>query len=183
LSVLERIRDWTNFGSRLEQSRTRLYRMAYAWCHDPALADDLAQQTVTKALQRRAQLRDEEALDRWLFRILSNCLKDHLRATRESVDLAQVELAHNDTPERALASSQIIHRVREAIASLPIAHRQVLTLVDIEGFSYASVADILEIPIGTVMSRLCRGRRSLRERLLDLAPAEPRVPARIRRIK
>jgi RNA polymerase sigma-70 factor (ECF subfamily) len=77
-----------------------------------------------------------------------------------------------------------VQKVRTAVQKLPINHRQVVTLVDLEEFSYASVAQILEIPVGTVMSRLCRGRRALREHLVDIKPREMLSPAvNIKRIK
>jgi len=70
------------------------------------------------------------------------------------------------------------------VQCLPVSHRQVVTLVDLEEFSYASVAEILDIPVGTVMSRLCRGRRALREELLKAKLHEAATPAvNIKRIK
>lgn len=151
-------------------SRDRLYRMAYAWTHNPHLADDLVQQTVLKALSNHRQLRDMSAAEAWLFRILSNCLKDHYRAKREVVSTESMELSHERTPEREANERQLVDTVRHAVRSLPIPQRQVVTLVDLEGFTYASVAEILEIPVGTVMSRLCRGRRALRDLLTQVQP-------------
>jgi RNA polymerase sigma-70 factor (ECF subfamily) len=75
-------------------------------------------------------------------------------------------------------------RVRTAVAALPLEQRQVVTLVDLEGFAYAAVAEILSIPVGTVMSRLCRGRRALRDKLIEgRNPAGRDVPVTLRRIK
>ena len=74
-------------------------------------------------------------------------------------------------------------RVRGAVARLALGQRQVLTLVDLEEFSYAEVAAILEIPVGTVMSRLCRARRALKEMLQELAPVQSAPISQIRRIK
>ncbi len=88
------------------------------------------------------------------------------------------------TPEHATHEDQVAQRVRKAVATLPLAHRQVVTLVDLERFSYAAVAQILDIPVGTVMSRLSRGRRALRERLLDVAAREGvKTASNVRRIK
>jgi len=88
------------------------------------------------------------------------------------------------TPEHATHEDQIAQRVRRAVAALPLAHCQVVTLVDLEGFSYAAVAQILDIPVGTVMSRLSRGRQALREHLLDVAAKSGiDVAAKVRRIK
>jgi RNA polymerase sigma-70 factor (ECF subfamily) len=172
------------FNRLLSNNRGRLYRMAYAWTNSPHLADDLVQQTMLKALKCRKQLRDFSAAEGWLFRILSNCLTDYRRSKREFLSGDELELIDNETPENLFKEEQVVRRVRMAVGRLPINHRQVVTLVDLEGFSYASVAQILDIPVGTVMSRLCRGRRALREKLLEVKPGES-LPSKatIKRIK
>jgi RNA polymerase sigma-70 factor, ECF subfamily len=179
---------------RLEELRPRLYRLAYSWCHDTALADDLAQDALIKALARSEQLRDAQALESWLFSILNNCWRDHLRARREFADVADIDEAIVDespSPEQRYASRQTIQRVRRAIASLPIGQRQVITLVDIEECSYASVAAILDLPVGTVMSRLARARQALRQYFMQQqteqtpqqTPQQTGQRAAIRRVK
>ena len=171
LSLICRTRD---LRKQLEQSRTKLYRVAFSWCHNSALADDLVQETLSKALKNASQLRDPELLNSWLFRILNNCWHDHFRQHREMDDIDEIEdfrYANTDTPEDAHAQNQIVDRVRAAISQLPLGQRQVLTLVDLEEFSYAEVASILGVPAGTVMSRLCRARRSLKELLQELSPS------------
>lgn len=150
----------------LEQSRARLYRMAYAWCHNAALADDLAQEALTKALRKSNQLRDPKARDAWLFSILTNCYRDHFRRHRDMDDIDDVELSDETTPESRSSQQEVVVQVRAAIARLPQGQRQVVTLVDLEGFSYIEVAEILGVPIGTVMSRLCRARNALRALLV-----------------
>ena len=168
----------------LETSRELLYRMAYAWCHDAALADDLAHEAAEKALRRSGQLRDADKLRSWLLRILANCVRDHARLRRGHVELAAIEetlAAAGPTPEEAQASAQLALRVRRAVGELPLGQRQVVTLVDLEGCSYAEVGEILEIPIGTVMSRLCRARQALR---VLLAPfAAEALGTRLRSVK
>jgi len=69
-------------GSRTGMQRARLYRIAYAWTHQPALADDLVQETLTKAMQKTGQLRDPAASGAWLYSILTNCFRDHYRRHR-----------------------------------------------------------------------------------------------------
>ncbi|MHB8256903.1 MAG: RNA polymerase sigma factor [Acidiferrobacterales bacterium] len=174
----------------LEQSRARLYRMAYAWCHNRALADDLVQETLTKAMQKSAQLRDPKARDAWLFSILTNCYRDHFRRHREMEDIDEMELPHDSTPETENNQLEIVRKVRATIARLPEGQRQVITLVDLEGFSYVEVAKVLDIPIGTVMSRLCRARNAMLRLLATefgsqeaLKTATVRQEANIRRIK
>lgn len=172
------------FRRLVGNSRDRLYRVAYSWTHNPHLADDLVQQTLCKALNNQRQLKDLRAAEAWLFRIMSNSFKDYHRAKREVVSTDDVVLANRKTPEHETEEQLLVARVRRAVDELPMAQRQVVTLVDLEGFTYASVAEILEIPVGTVMSRLCRGRRALRDVLTEIRPQEdsPRAPS-LARIK
>jgi RNA polymerase sigma-70 factor (ECF subfamily) len=168
----------------LQQARSRLYRVAYAWCHSPALADDLVQETLIKALQKSSQLRDPKARDAWLFTILANCYRDHFRRSRDMEDIDELELSLEATPESESSRSEIVAKVRAAIGRLPEGQRQVVTLVDLEGFSYIEVAQILDVPIGTVMSRLCRARNAMKVILLPEFQQNLEAAARgIRRIK
>ena len=167
----------------LEQTRSRLYRVAYSWCHSPALADDLVQETLAKALKKSSQLRDPRARDAWLFTILANCYRDHFRRQRDTDDIDEIEISIDVTPETETSSAEIVGMVRATIARLPEGQRQVVTLVDLEGFSYVEVAQILEVPIGTVMSRLCRARNAMKAMLLPEFQKDPAIVRNIRRIK
>ena len=148
--------------------------MAYAWRHDPDLADDLVQETLARALKQRAQLREDTAFDAWLYAIMANCHRDWLRRERHWVDIEEADLAGEDNPADAAEQGGLVTRVRTAVARLPEAQRQVLTLVDLEEMSYAEVAAALNIPQGTVMSRLSRARAALRATLE--APAQTAAP-------
>ena len=173
------------FRPGIEAQRPALYRIAYAWCHDPALADDLVQETLSKAWARRAQLRDEAVLKGWMVSILNHCWLDHLRSRRDfdDVDDWQDELVSQaDSPEACCNREEVVACVRAAVARLPLGQRQVLTLVDLEEFGYAEVAGILDIPVGTVMSRLSRARASLKS-LLDPATQQPAVRTLLRSVK
>ena len=167
----------------LEQARARLYRVAYSWCHSAALADDLVQETLTKALRKSSQLRDPKARDAWLFTILANCYRDHFRKQRDMDDIDEIEISHETTPESESSRAEIVSMVRAAIARLPQGQRQVVTLVDLEGFSYVEVAQILDVPIGTIMSRLCRARNAMKDILLPGMQQNPAINRAIRRIK
>jgi RNA polymerase sigma-70 factor (ECF subfamily) len=183
-SIILGISQRRAFRKLVENSRERLYRMAYSWTHDPHLADDLVQQAIYKALNNQRQLKDLGAAEAWLFRILSNCLKDYYRAKRDVVSSDDIVIADEVTPEHNTEKQQLVDKVRHAVRNLPLAQRQVVTLVDLEGFTYASVAEILEIPVGTVMSRLCRGRRALREHLINVGTAvAPRRSTTLKRVK
>ncbi len=148
---------------RLEAGRGRLFRMAYAWSHNQDVADEVVQETMIKAMNSVDKVKNIDALDGWLFRVLSNCFVDLCRKRREEIDIDDVVLFEQDTPETIQQQNEMLVSVRSAIANLPINHRQVITLIDIESFSYAEVASILDIPQGTVMSRLNRARQSLKK--------------------
>lgn len=159
--------------SRLGELRPSMVRVAYAWCHDHALAEDLVQDAMVKAMNAARDLRDPQKLKPWLFAILGNCLRDHLRRARPVVsidDIDELVLEERHQPEAQHERNEVVRRVRAAIARLPVGQRQVVSLVDIEGFGYAEVAEILQVPIGTVMSRLSRARAALRAHLLQTAP-------------
>jgi RNA polymerase sigma-70 factor (ECF subfamily) len=160
----------------LAQHRAALFRLAVMWCHDRALADDLTQEALTKALLHADQLRDPTRLRPWLYGILVNCWRDHLRARRPTEDIDTIEehwLATEDSCEHIASRAQLAGQVRAAIALLPVGQREVLSLVDLEECTYAEVAQILAIPIGTVMSRLCRARAALREMLAEPLSERP----------
>ena len=173
------------FRPGIEAQRPVLYRIAYAWCHDATLADDLVQEALSKAWPQRAQLRDEAALKAWLVSIMNHCWMDHLRKRRDFDDVEdwQDELVSGaDSPEVCCERERLVSCVRAAVARLPLAQRQVLTLVDLEEFGYAEVASILDIPVGTVMSRLSRARAHLKN-LLDAAMLQPAAKPQLRRVK
>lgn len=162
--------------------RDKLYRIAYSWCHNSALADDLVQETIYKALKNASKLRDIQTLDTWLYRILFNCWQDYLRVKSRNVEFIEM---HDDTQlDQAdnYQQSQIVKRVRTSVEQLPLTLREVVTLADFAGFSYAEIAEITEVPIGTVMSRLFRARKSLKQQLLEFGSNE--MPEfKLRRVK
>ncbi len=149
--------------SEICAERERLYRIAWSWCHDSSMAEDLAQEAVTRALAKVDTLRDESRLQVWLTQILANLYRDQYRRIQPETGLDSEMLASNEDPENNADRTQLINRTREAIAALKEDQRQVLTLVDVAEFSYADTAAILGVPVGTVMSRLSRSRRRMRE--------------------
>lgn len=182
MKVIKNIMAAHSLKAEFAARRNKLYRIAYSWCHDATLADDLAQEAIYKAIKNAAKLRDVETLDAWLYRILFNCWHDYLRVKGRNVEF--VEMHDDDQLEHAetYQQSQIVKRVRAAIEQLPMALREVVTLADFAGFSYAEIAEIIDVPIGTVMSRLFRARKKLKQQLLDFGSDEL-VEFKLRRIK
>ena len=160
------------FRQTLINSRGRLYRIAFSWCHDHHLADDLVQETMAKALKHAKQLRDKSAIQSWLFGIMNNCWRDHLRRQRDMDNIDDVVLHSNDAPESDFERQDVKKLIRRHMEQLNMGQRQVISLVDLQGFAYEEVSRILDIPIGTVMSRLSRARKQLAESLLETNPVE-----------
>lgn len=154
--------------SRTRKIRASLVRVAYSWCNDMALANDLAQEALLTALRKQDQLREIDKFESWVFSILNNCWRGYLRKHKENIDIDDIVLHEPRETETGIMELQIVEKVRLAITNLPNGQRQVVTLVDLQGFSYAEVAEILGIPVGTVMSRLNRARQNLKDQLLSL---------------
>ncbi len=161
--------------NRLVRLRPRLYRMALAWCGNAHQADDLVQEAIVKALHRLDRLKKPDSFEAWVFSILANCHRDHCRSRKPLEPDGELVDEHRPTAEQLVDAEQTVHRVRLAVSRLAPGQREVLTLVDLEGFSYAEVASILALPVGTVMSRLNRGRQRLKNLLSEARqPDRPR---------
>ena len=180
-----------NLGNRQLKQRVtnmipRLRAIALSWGCSIDVCDEIVQEAVTTAIEKIGQLRHQEALESWVIRILTNCHNLHLRQNRKLTELDNLELVDEVTPLHELDSSRAIEAVRSAIARLSDDHRKVLTLVDMEGLSYMEVAQILDLRVGTVMSRLCRARAQLRKmlkELLQMEPSEQDKHLELRRVK
>ena len=160
--------DGADFRSQLVELMPRLRRFAHGLTGSAADADDLVQSTLERALEKLDQWQPGTRLDSWLYRIAQNLWIDQVRSARTrgtAVDVEALEaVAGSDgrvTNEQQLA----MRDTRRAMAELPEEQRAVLMLVAVEEMSYADAAQALDIPIGTVMSRLSRARRALAERL------------------
>jgi RNA polymerase sigma factor (sigma-70 family) len=138
----------------------RLRRYARALVGERAAADDLVQDTLERAWSKLHLYRRGTDLRAWLFTVMHNVHVNRLRAARPTDPLEDEmpELAQRATQGDAL----VVRDLERAVAALPVAQRQVLLLVALEDLSYEETARVLEIPIGTVMSRLARAREKLR---------------------
>ena len=156
------------FDSELTQLLPRLRRFAFALSRNGADADDLAQATVERALRSRDQWQPGTRLDSWLYRIMRNLWIDTVRARgrrdrREAPEDAAKDVGED--PREAMDASMELQRAMSAMERLPDEQREVVALILIEGFGYREVSEMLDLPIGTVSSRLVRGRIALVEML------------------
>lgn len=156
------------FEAELIASLPRLRRYALSLCRNGDIADDLVQGAVERAVSSRARFDPETSITAWLFRILRNLWIDQTRRIKtrgDELDVFEMPEAAVHDGDRALEATIALRETEAAIASLPAEQREVLRLVCLEELSYAEAAEVLEIPKGTVMSRLARGRVALAEKL------------------
>lgn len=169
---------------QIERSRPRLYRIAYLWCQDYHVAQDLVQDTLEKSLNRVGQLKQEAALNVWLYRILNNSWRDYCRRQKDFDEYDGNTPSNDLGPEQIQINQQTAKAVRQAVGKLSSGFRQVVTLIDLEGCSYVETANILDVPVGTVMSRIARARKRLQESLSEQRPDfRQHSESKIRRIK
>jgi RNA polymerase sigma-70 factor (ECF subfamily) len=163
----------------------RLYPAALRMTKNPSDAEDLVQETVAKAYAAFHQFKPGTNLRAWLHRILSNTFINGYRKRRREpiqdlgVDFQEDWQTSNDPlmPPARSAEAEVIERlanseILQALRELPVEFRVAIYLADIEGYAYREIAEMTGTPIGTVMSRLHRGRAKLRQRLLNYAPRE-----------
>ena len=161
-----------------------LYAGALRMTRNPADAEDLVQETMLRAYRSFDRFEPGTNLKAWLFRILTNAyINVYRKRQREPQKVSQDEVEDFDlyqelkdhdpqfsaTPETIVLDALVDSDITDAIDDLPEQFRLAVVLSDIEGFSYAEMAEIMDVPMGTVMSRLHRGRKALQKRLWDLA--------------
>ena len=155
-----------DFDSGLTQCLPRLRRFAHSLSRNSADADDLTQMTIERALTARRQWQPGTRLDSWLYRIMRNLWIDTARSRSRKASLeAPPEAAANIgvDPRPGMEASVDLARIMAAMERLPDEQREVVALILIEGFGYRETAEMLGLPIGTVSSRLVRGRTALLE--------------------
>jgi len=171
-----------HFKRFLEAKWRDLYRVAYVWTHDSDLAADLVQETITRCLKNRQKFENEKDLKIWLFKVMTNCWRDNFRQKKNIIALDEVDLYSTTNLESEHYQQQIIRDLKKAFELLNQHHREVLTLVIVEGMSYESIAEVLDIPIGTVMSRVSRARLHLKDLIANVQGKEKKAST-VRRIK
>lgn len=143
-----------------EVPHLRRYARALVFC--PSAADDLVQSSLERALSREDQWDPAQGLRSWLFRILHNLHVSAIRRQQREARLNRMEF-RTDSFNANQESISELDQVRNAMDQLPTDQREVLLLVAVEGFSYEEAASILDVPLGTVQSRLSRARQELRK--------------------
>jgi RNA polymerase sigma-70 factor (ECF subfamily) len=173
--------DQAQFADLAMEHMASLYSAALRMTRNPADAEDLVQETYLKAYRAFGSFQEGTNLKAWLYRILTNTFINSYRARRrrpEESELDDVEDLYlyrrlgglegataGRGPEEEVLDRFTEAEVKAAVEALPEQFRIAVLLADVEGFSYKEIADILEVPIGTVMSRLHRGRRALQKAL------------------
>ncbi len=177
--------DRARFEELAMEHMGSLYTAALRMTRNPADAEDLVQETFVKAFAAFHQFEEGTNLKAWLYRILTNTYINSYRARKRRPDETELDEVEDLYLYRRIggleaamagrsAEDELLDRftdaeVKEAVEELPENFRMAVLLADVEGFSYKEIAEILDIPIGTVMSRLHRGRKALQKRLYEFA--------------
>ena len=181
--IAEEARDRVRFEEEVLELADQAYRVARRLAPTQEEAEDLVQETFARAFRSWRQYQAGTNLRAWLFRILTNLNIDRGRKVQRTPDIQPMEegdyYLYNRLEESGAGEDEdrVVERLSqdsivEALAAVPHDFRDVVVLVDIGDFSYADAAQILDIPIGTVMSRLHRGRRNLKQALAEAAVTE-----------
>ena len=155
------------FADQLIAVLPRLRRFARGLSGSAADADDLVQAACERALARQHQFQEGTRFDSWMFRIVQTIWIDQIRSRdvrKEDGDIAEGRLG-SDAPVRRVEARLGLAEVRRAVAHLPPDQRTALLLVTVEGLSYKEAAEVAQVPIGTIMSRLARARMALQAQL------------------
>jgi len=177
--------DMLAFGSLVAKYQDRIFNLVFRMCGRRADAEELAQETFLKALERINQFRGHSQFYTWLFRIAANLTISHRRRgarvrfqslsgpeefERDRADAMTAGEARrrSQPPDAGAIAAETNRRVMDALEELADEFRLVVVLCDMEGMDYAQIAEVLALPIGTVKSRLHRARCELRDKLADL---------------
>ena len=160
------------FGTLVLRYRKLVISVAYRICGDAALAEDVAQDAFVRVWSRLSEFRADGNFRAWLTRIAANMAIDAVRRRRPQVDIEDVALeAPGQGPESAAMSRERAGVVRAALMRLPVQSRTILVLREYQSFSYQEIADVLDVPLGTVKSRLSDARRRLKVELTGYVSA------------
>jgi RNA polymerase sigma-70 factor (ECF subfamily) len=160
--------DRNAFGELVSRYYPGVVRVVYRLCGDTGLAEDMAQEAFLRGWVNLSSFRPQSSLRNWLYRIAANATLDVLRRRPEEAledEAAQMVPDQEAGPEATLIEKERVALLQQAMRSLPEAARSVLVLREYGGLSYQEIANVLDVPVGTVMSRLNYARNRLRELL------------------
>jgi RNA polymerase sigma-70 factor (ECF subfamily) len=161
--------DTQAFGALILRYRKMVIGVAYRVCGDAELAEDVAQETFIRVWNKLSSFRPEGNFRGWICRIAANLTIDTLRRQKPTTDIEQVVVGSTDDgPEGVALERERAAAVRAAILKLPPQTRTALVLREYQGFTYQEIADALDIPLGTVKSRLSDARRRLKAELVGM---------------
>jgi RNA polymerase sigma-70 factor (ECF subfamily) len=177
MSTTDTITAW-DFNSETLPFRDQLFKTALRLTRSVEESEDLLQETYLKAFRHYHQFTEGTNLKAWLFRILKNSFINGYRRTKSRPQLLDFDELRDSgdgfedigpstpDPELDLLHDELDHDIHDALMALPHHYRMAVLMVDLQGLSYQEVADALEVPIGTIMSRLYRGRKKIEATLL-----------------
>jgi len=176
--------DLTAFEPLVVKYQDRIFNLCWRLCGDRQAAEDLTQEAFLKAFEGLGQFRGRSGFFTWLYRIAANLALSYRRNERRQINigssgsledlagqaakLRKVVALEQERSDTALEREETRRLVWEAIQSLEDGYREVLVLRDMEAFDYAQIAQVLQLPVGTVKSRLHRARMALRDKLLGV---------------
>jgi len=168
--------DTAAFGALIMRYRRQVVGVAYRLCGNSAQAEDMAQEAFVRVWDKLSTFRPEGNFRGWLYRIAANLTVDMLRKQRPMIDIEQIPVvAPTQGPEAAFLRKERTDAIRAALLRLPVHSRMILVLREYEELSYQEIADALDLPLGTVKSRLNDARRRLKDELagyLDIVGAQ-----------
>jgi RNA polymerase sigma-70 factor (ECF subfamily) len=157
------------FGELVRQHRQGVMNIVYRMCGDVNLAEDTAQETFLRAWQHLDKYKPKGAFRNWIYKIALNTARNILRSEKTTMDIDDYKVVdRKPNPEQTVEQTERARLVQHAVLALPDASRSVLVLREYEGLSYRDIAETLDIPVGTVMSRLSYARQLLRKSLAGL---------------
>ena len=183
LALVRRARrgDYRSFDLLVLKYQSRIISVAIKFVKDPHIAEDIAQESFIKAYNSLQSFREESAFFTWLYRIAVNTAKNYLTSKKRKNEYLESEVFSSeeaskevfdipggDSPEEILAANKLRDTIFESLSNLPEDIRTAITLREFEGLSYEEISGVTGCPIGTVRSRIFRGRQVIQEKIAPL---------------
>tara|TARA_Y100000590_G_scaffold121738_2_gene139399 strand:- start:7240 stop:7854 length:615 start_codon:yes stop_codon:yes gene_type:complete len=176
--------DYKAFDLLVLKYQSRTVAIAMKFVKDLQIAEDIAQESFLKAYKSLDSFREESAFYTWLYRITSNTSKNYLVSKKRKKELLEAEILSSEdidifdipsgsSPEEIMEANNLRELIFESLTNLPEDIRTALSLREFEGLSYEDISEVLNCPIGTVRSRIFRGREIIQEKILPLVQGNP----------